>query len=1064
MSVDRNCLAYAHRSIAHLTQAPPPPELDCLGRCRADSLWLSSNTAWLRKGGSRPIEKSLFHFIWKYSRSQQIVLLIVTVALFPFLYLTLELPKRIINDAIGAGQDVVEVYGYELSQITFLMVLCGLFLLSVLAHGLLKMRINTMKGVLAERMLRRLRYQLITRLFRFPKPYFQRTSQAEITSMVTAECEPLGGMMGDAISQPIMQAGQMLTILTFLFLQSFWFGLAAVSMIPLQAWLIPILQRQVNALNKERIKEVRVLAGQIGETAVGAEALRTSGGYGYRAAQITAQLGTLFFIRFRIYQKKFFMKFLNNFLGQLTPFFFFSIGGYLVIQGNVSIGALVAALAAYKDLSSPWKELLTYYTRAHEMAQRWTLVTERFAPAGTLDEALITAPPDAIERLTGDIVFDKVTARDQDGIAVVEDLSLTLPAGGLIGIAARGEEDRRALSELLTRELLPTEGRILIGGQDLAKIHQAQIGARIGWADSAPYLFAGTIRDNMLMALRTHPTAKGEDDTATALLRHEAERSGNSAFLPTDTWADPHLANLRNIKGVEDWWMRMVEAMGADRDAMRRALSLRGKTAYDPAITAQLPQLRPLIRQKITDQGLDRIVLFLDRDAYNPAVPLLHNILFAAPRQRLTRRELAAHPDFLPLLEKTGLTDGVYELALAVIDTLYTTFGSDGTDHPLFQRLNVTVATYTETLEHHRVAKEKGLDALPEFERALLLAIPCLFRPEHIGQVVPDWMQKRIVGLRHSHRSILDSHLTDIYEQLDPERYADGLTLLENATFGLVDTGAGARADDLRELVIDALTDNGLKIPVARLSLNEETTLGGSNLARNLIERIAFTRAAIKRPDIFVLNKVLASYDQDVRRDASQRLRLEMPEATIIYLEEQFDHPENFDLYLELRQGRITVGGAKAEAAPETEITEPDLATKLQVLEETPFFASLDRKQMRLLAFSAQWFEKEPGEMLFAKGDDPGDGAYLILKGEADFLVPQDDGSEKQVRTLGAGSLVGELALILGEPRSLTARAKGDLAGLRIGGEEFLAVVHNDAETSFKVLQEITRYLSRIQS
>ena len=146
-------------------------------------------------------------------------MLLVTLSLFPFLYLTLELPKRIINDAIGAGQDTVTVVGYDVDQVTFLAILCGLFLASVLVHGFLKMRINTMKGVLAERMLRRFRYQLVARLFRFPKPYFQRTSQAEIVSMVTAESEPLGGMMGDALSQPVLQAGQMLTILAFLFHQ-----------------------------------------------------------------------------------------------------------------------------------------------------------------------------------------------------------------------------------------------------------------------------------------------------------------------------------------------------------------------------------------------------------------------------------------------------------------------------------------------------------------------------------------------------------------------------------------------------------------------------------------------------------------------------------------------------------------------------------------------------------------------------------------------------------------------------------------------------------------------------
>ncbi len=179
-----------------------------------------------------PIERSLFSFIWKYSKRDQLILLLVTLTLFPLLYLTLELPKRIINDAIGASSERVEVLGYDIGQVSFLMVLCGLFLVSVLLHGIMKMRINTMKGVLSERLLRRLRYTLIERILRFPAPYFERTSQGELVSMVTSEAEPMGGLMGDAVAQPVLQAGQMLTILAFLFLQSVAFGLAACALIP----------------------------------------------------------------------------------------------------------------------------------------------------------------------------------------------------------------------------------------------------------------------------------------------------------------------------------------------------------------------------------------------------------------------------------------------------------------------------------------------------------------------------------------------------------------------------------------------------------------------------------------------------------------------------------------------------------------------------------------------------------------------------------------------------------------------------------------------------------------
>ena len=72
----------------------------------------------------RKIEKTLFQFIWKHSKREQFVLLAVTTALFPFLFLTLELPKRIINDAIGAQTNRIEIMGFALDQVQFLGLLC----------------------------------------------------------------------------------------------------------------------------------------------------------------------------------------------------------------------------------------------------------------------------------------------------------------------------------------------------------------------------------------------------------------------------------------------------------------------------------------------------------------------------------------------------------------------------------------------------------------------------------------------------------------------------------------------------------------------------------------------------------------------------------------------------------------------------------------------------------------------------------------------------------------------------------------------------------------------------
>jgi hypothetical protein len=107
------------------------------------------------------LESTIYRFILKHSLRQQIALLALTLASFPFLYFSLSLPKTIINHAIrddSAAQH--QILGLDFERVPYLMVLCVGFLLLVLVNGGFKYCINTFKGQLGERMLRRFRYQL----------------------------------------------------------------------------------------------------------------------------------------------------------------------------------------------------------------------------------------------------------------------------------------------------------------------------------------------------------------------------------------------------------------------------------------------------------------------------------------------------------------------------------------------------------------------------------------------------------------------------------------------------------------------------------------------------------------------------------------------------------------------------------------------------------------------------------------------------------------------------------------------------------------------------------------
>ena len=182
------------------------------------------------------MDKNLASYIWKHTSRQQIWILFIILLSMPTYFLSLDLPKQIVNGPIqGDGFDTpgatqtflqprlrpaglvghVEPFfrGLQLNRFKMLMALCRCFLALVIVNGLFKFYINTFKGRLGERMLRRLRFELIDRVLRFPPNVFKRVKSAEIATMVKDEVEPMGGFIGDAFVQPAFLGGQAATAL-----------------------------------------------------------------------------------------------------------------------------------------------------------------------------------------------------------------------------------------------------------------------------------------------------------------------------------------------------------------------------------------------------------------------------------------------------------------------------------------------------------------------------------------------------------------------------------------------------------------------------------------------------------------------------------------------------------------------------------------------------------------------------------------------------------------------------------------------------------------------------------
>src|SRR4051812_41248192 len=245
-------------------------------------------------------------------------------------YLSLDLPKTIINKAIQGDafkKDATTHWlGMDLERLPYLLALSVLFLGLIVLNGWLKFQINTMKGWMGERMLRRLRYTLFDQILRFPLARFRRIKAAEMATMIKDEVEPLGGFIGEALITPLFLGGQAVTAMFFILYQHWALGLVALAVVAVQAVVIPRLRKRLLVLGRERQLTARALAGRIAETVDGAAEIHANGTSNYERAEISARLGRIFRIRFEFYQRKFLIKFLNNILSQATPFLFYTVG------------------------------------------------------------------------------------------------------------------------------------------------------------------------------------------------------------------------------------------------------------------------------------------------------------------------------------------------------------------------------------------------------------------------------------------------------------------------------------------------------------------------------------------------------------------------------------------------------------------------------------------------------------------------------------------------------------------------------------------------------------------
>jgi ABC-type multidrug transport system fused ATPase/permease subunit len=299
---------------------------------------------------------NLFRYVLAVSWRHQIGLIGLTIIAFLLEIVPLEIQRRVVNN-------LVKERPFDL-----VIALCAAYAGAVLIQGATKLGLNVYRGWIGENATRDLRRHVIG---------YSRTAQAVAlgseargigAAMIVAEVEPIGGFVGSSLSEPVLQAGILLSVLAYIVHLDRWMAAAALALFLPQLVFVPLMQGAINRRANARVWVLRQL---------GISSVETRTAAAQQPSTDAKRIDRVLRLNMGIFKLKFSMNFLMNFCSHLQVVAALLIGGWMVHTDQLQVGGVVAFISAVGRLNDPWGDLVNYFRDLNMTQVRFGLVADR---------------------------------------------------------------------------------------------------------------------------------------------------------------------------------------------------------------------------------------------------------------------------------------------------------------------------------------------------------------------------------------------------------------------------------------------------------------------------------------------------------------------------------------------------------------------------------------------------------------------------------------------------------------------------------------------------------------
>jgi ABC-type bacteriocin/lantibiotic exporter with double-glycine peptidase domain len=291
-----------------------------------------------RRYAQRGMPAGLFRFIASVSGSNQVSISLLAVVVFVMNTAPLEMQRRILN-AATIDRDA-----------SLVLLLAGVYAAIIVLEGAIKLVLNVYAGWIGEKATRTMRLSASALADGIPARQKDSSVQGVEISLIVAEPEAIGGFVGIATAELVVQLGTLLSVFGYMFYVQPTLAFVCLVLFAPQVVFVPLMQSSINRRVQKRIGVLR--RASIGVLVAD----------GPRAAKAQRErFSDIFEIDLGIVTLRFSMKFLMNLTHNLGKVLVLCIGGFYVVNGRTDIGTVVAFVAGLGSVRDPWSDLVNWY-------------------------------------------------------------------------------------------------------------------------------------------------------------------------------------------------------------------------------------------------------------------------------------------------------------------------------------------------------------------------------------------------------------------------------------------------------------------------------------------------------------------------------------------------------------------------------------------------------------------------------------------------------------------------------------------------------------------------------